>query len=353
MRGLALAFGQFRPGARRSARAQLLAIAVCAALAAGGPAFAQTTGAAEPSQGAKVAVAVSNLSEPVLCAEKDNVTVAFQSDAVRSFRIEAAHPAYLAGLTQDSFAADWTSCDFAADPAVKSSVTVPTRKTLYEEPALWVVGWTFPTFWRDSGAKVRIGDRVFEGLHLVQVWMIRPMGGEEVLVFYPQDGYWRLRPRAPAGRDLTAFGSSILIGPVEDAGRPIVALDEVAFDPADKSFRLAFKAGGSARVVMSDVSDQRHLLDVSFDGPVSARPFAMIRSMYVTAFNNDAAAVAVRGKGAAGWQETPVMDFKGAEAEAVWIGRTVPSRHNTSSPDLVVQDFRGAVTGNGRAATTR
>ena len=40
---------------------------------------------------------------------------------------------------------------------------MPTRRTLYEEPALWVVGWTMPTFWRPSTATVRIGDRVEKG----------------------------------------------------------------------------------------------------------------------------------------------------------------------------------------------
>ena len=85
-----------------------------------------------------------------------------------------------------------------------------------------MVGLTFPTFWRPATATVRIGDRVEKGLHLLQVWMIRPMGGEEVLVLYPQDGYWRLRPLAPAGMAPTAFGSSFLIGPVEVEGRPIV-----------------------------------------------------------------------------------------------------------------------------------
>ena len=75
----------------------------------------------------------------------------------------------------------------------------PKRTTLYEQIDFWVVGLTFADFWRPSTATVRIGDRVEKGLHLLQVWMIRPMGGEEVLVLYPQDGYWRLRPLAPAG----------------------------------------------------------------------------------------------------------------------------------------------------------
>ncbi len=63
---------------------------------------------------------------------------------------------------------------------------------------MWVIGLRLTTpYWRPSNTTVRIGDRVEKGIHLLQVWMIRPMGGEEVLVLYPQDGYWRARPKAP------------------------------------------------------------------------------------------------------------------------------------------------------------
>jgi hypothetical protein len=291
--------------------------------------------AAEP-----IAVTVTNQSEPVLCAEKDNVAIAFQSDRIKRFRIEAAHPAYLNALERDSFEADWADCDMTDDPAFKSDVTKPTRKTLFETPDFWVVGWTFPTFWRPSKATVSIGDQVFEGLHLVQVWTIRPMGGEEVLVFYPQDGYWRLRPKAPAGRDLTAFGSSVLIGPVTNAGRPIVDLADVDIDPKTRAFTLTFRAGGRAVVTTSQLTDQRHVLDVAFDGvDLTTAPFAMVRSMYVTEFNNDAAAVALKSADGKSWQEAPVMAFKSGDATSAWIGRTKISRHNSSSPDHVLSGF--------------
>ncbi len=39
------------------------------------------------------------------------------------------------------------------------------------------------------------------------------------------------------------------------------------------------------------------------------------------------------------WTQTPVMDFKRASAAELWAGRTVPSRHNTSAPDMVFRDF--------------
>ena len=187
--------------------------------------------------------------------------------------------------------------------------------------------------------RVRIGNRVEKGIHLLQVWTIRPMGGEEVLVLYPQDGYWRLRPLAPAGLAPTAFGSSFLIGPVEVEGRPIVKIREVAFDPAARTFTLAFERGGAATVKMSATDQNRNALDVSFDRPVDGRPFAALRSMYVTDFNNDVARIAVREKDAKGWREDPIMAFKRALATDVWAGRVSPSRHNTSSPDMVFKAF--------------
>ncbi len=315
---------------RRLSRLALAALTVVTALACNGIGTAH----AQP-----VAVDVSSASEPVLCAEKDNVTLNFAAPDVRRFRIEAAHPAFIGTLQRDSFEADWTACDMSGDPSHKSEVKVPTRRTLYEEPDIWLVGWTMPTFWRPATATVRIGDRIEKGLHLVQVWMIRPMGGEEVLVFYPQDGYWRLRPLAPEGRAPTAFGSSFLLGPVEVDGRPIVKLTEIAFDPKARTFTLAFERGGTATMKMALVDHNRHTLDVAFDKPVSGRPFASLRSMYITEFNNDVARIAMREKGAKGWREEPIMAFKRAQATDVWAGRTSVSRHNSSSPDMVFSGF--------------
>src|SRR5262245_13122168 len=57
-----------------------------------------------------LAVEVTNASEPVQCAEKDNVTVNLASKEARRFRIEAAHPAYIGTMQRDSFEADWTGC---------------------------------------------------------------------------------------------------------------------------------------------------------------------------------------------------------------------------------------------------
>ncbi|HJU29875.1 MAG TPA: hypothetical protein VJ740_00390 [Hyphomicrobiaceae bacterium] len=307
-------------------------------------AFALAVNPAESARAAPpepLAVEVTNASEPVLCAEKDNVTINMAGRDVLRLRIEAAHPAYIGSLQRDSFEADWTGCTAAGDPA-PGPAQPPRRATLYEDIELWVVGLTFQSFWRPSTATVRIGERVEKGVHLLQVWMLRPMGGEEVLVLYPQDGYWRLRPLAPAGMAPTAFGSSFLVGPVEVDGRPIVKLREVAFDPKVRTFTLAFERGGTASVKMARTDQSRHTLEVAFDKPIEGRPFAALRSMYVTEFNNDVARIAVREKGAQGWREGPIMAFTRAGASEVWAGRVSPSRHNTSSPDMVFGPFSGA-----------
>jgi hypothetical protein len=291
-----------------------------------------------PISAEPLAVEVTNASEPVLCAEKDNVTLNLASKDVRRLRIEAAHPSYIGTIQRDSFDADWTGCQATGDPKPGTSQP-PKRTTLYEDIELWVVGLTFADFWRPATATIRIGERVETGVHLLQVWMIRPMGGEEVLVLYPQDGYWRLRPLAPAGMAPTAFGSSFLLGPVEIDGRPIVRIKEIAFDPKMRTFTLTFERGGSATVRMSTTDHNRNVLDVAFDKGVDGRPFAALRSMYVTEFNNDVARIAVREKGARGWREDGIMIFKRATATDVWAGRTTPSRHNTSAPDMVFNTF--------------
>lgn len=285
-----------------------------------------------------LAVEVVNESEPVLCAEKDNVALSFSHPGVRAFRIEAAHPVYLAPGMRDNWEADWTACDMSGDP-VFASPAPPGRETLYEQPDMWVVGWRYSTFWRPATATVRIGDKVHEGLHLLQVWQLRTDGAEEVLVLYPQDGYWRARPLAPRPMRNTAYGSSFLVGPVEFDGRPVVNLREVAFDPAARRFTLHFARGGTGTVTMVGVDENRIALDVGFDAPIADAPFAMLRSMYVTEFNNDAARVAVREAGANAWREQGVMAFDRATATDIWLGRLAPSQHNKSAPDFVLNSF--------------
>jgi hypothetical protein len=287
-----------------------------------------------------VAVEVTNASEPVLCAEKDNVTLKFASPEVRRFKVQATHPAYLAALVQDRHAPDFTACEDLS-PA-NTEVRPPRQVTFYEDVETWLTGTTFANFWRPHDVPFRVGDRIERGLHVVQLWVRRDERAEEVLVIYPADGYWRIRPLPPAHMRWTAYGSSFLVGPVETEGRPVVNIKEIVFDPKTMSFRLSFARGGAATLKVETLDRDRLVLDVTLDQPVTGRPFAALRSMYVTEFTADVARLALREPQAKGWREEPVMTFGQARATDVWAGRLVPSRHNTSAPDMIFNRFGAA-----------
>lgn len=294
--------------------------------------------AAQPRPAAdELPVLVENRSEPEVCAEKDNIFVPMTSGAVTRFQIQAVQPAYIGAIAEDRFAPDFTACDMSGDPAFVAGA--PRKVTLYEDPELWVVGYTFPAFWRPATVPVRIGDRVENGLHIIQVWLRVNERAEEVLVVYPPDGYWRARPLPPKRLGWTAYGSSFLVGPVEMAGRPIVAYKEIVFDPKSRTFTLPFARGGQASMAMKTLDIDRMVLDVRLDKPIEGMPFAALRSMHITDTNNDVARIAWREKNKSRWGETHILDFKDMQATEIWAGRHGFSRHNTSAPDMVFSRF--------------
>jgi hypothetical protein len=283
-------------------------------------------------------VRVDNNSVPELCAEKDNIELDFYSERLRGMRIQAVHPSYISMIGTDRYAPDWTSCDLSHDPKFAAQAK---RLTFWETPEFWLTGYTFPSFWRPNDVPVRVGDRVENGFHLVQLWMSYRERAEEILVFYPPDGYWRARPLPFEDMRWTAYGSSFLVGPIETQQRPIVAFKEIVFDPKTRSFTLNFRRGGSARLRL-DVIDQEHIsLEVAYDGAMpDGLPFASLRSMYAMQTMSDAARVAWRTKRSASWQESEVFGFAGANVTELWLGRHLPSRHNLSAPDMVFSKFR-------------
>jgi len=283
-----------------------------------------------------LAVDVVNASMPTLCAEKDNVTLNFVSPAVRRFTVEATHPAYIGSIQNDRAAPDFSHCDFAA----AALAPAPARRvTIFETEDWQLVGHRLPSFWRNSAVTVRVGDRVETGIHLLQLWTRFEERAEEVLVLYPPDGYWRARPLPPSHMRWSAYGSSFLIGPIEDEGRPFVDVHDVNFDPETCSFRLSFARGGGATLRLRTLDQERIVLDVGLDPVGAERPFAALRSMFVSDTEADVARVRWRGKGSEAWQHAGVMEFKRASAAELWAGRIVPSRHNVSAPDMIFRDF--------------
>ena len=181
-----------------------------------------------------VAVDVQNASEPTLCAEKDNVYLKLASPEVRQFKIESVHPNYIGTIVVDRSAFDLHNCpDLAAAPFITEK---PRRITIFENAEWQLIGHTIPNFWRKTIVPVRVGDKVETGVQLLQLWTRTQDRAEEVLVLYPQDGYWRARPLPPVNLKWSAYGSSFLVGPVETAGRPFVDIKDemrVGIYPAD------------------------------------------------------------------------------------------------------------------------
>ncbi|MGE5539378.1 MAG: hypothetical protein ACM30I_12235 [Gemmatimonas sp.] len=293
---------------------------------------------------AEVVVTVENRSAPTQCAEEDNVDLRLVSPIVGSFRIEARHPAYLESLTRDNTAPDFSNCGPAPAPEGARTFT-PQRQVLGAGGDWRVIGITYPSFWREP-VPVVVAGRAFDDVHLIQIWTRgRPSGDEEVLVLYPPDGYWRARPLAPdgAGRGTpdapaTAYGSSFLIGPVEDGERPYVDIERVEIDPDTAGVTLSLRRGGEATVRIAALDRARIVVDADLTQTARALPFAALRSMFVGPDNADAAEVTWRTP-EGGVERSSVLEFAGARTVALTTERTTPGRHNSSAPDVTFGRF--------------
>jgi hypothetical protein len=318
----------------RVKRVRLTAPLLCAvglALASAAPSPA-TTPSPRP-----LAVEVTNASTPESCAEKDNVIVNFASANVRSFRIGAVPPAYIGSVGADSRAANWADCDIPHG----AELPRPTerRVTFYESPFMWVTGYEVSDYWLRRDVPVRIGDRVEHNLTMLQLWVFVRGKAEQVLVLYPTSGYWRIHPLPPPSLAWTSYGSSFLVGPIEQKQMPVVELKEIAFHPESRTFRLAFADGGAGTVRVSEIDDEHIALDVGFDRAIEGKPFAALSSMYITEFNADVARIALQRPEEKTWLEAPIMAFGASRATKAWMGRVLPSRHNISAPDMVFSGF--------------
>jgi hypothetical protein len=304
---------------KRIAAVAALAIIVC------GPALA------EP-----LAVKLSNKSHPTLCAEDDNVQIDVRGAAKR-FTLEARQPATIGTIMVDSTAPDFTDCITKDEPPQPGSERL--RVVLHEDDQSILVGYRVTGFWRRAEVPLKVRETVTHQLQLVQLFVKTPKGPYEYLVLYPLDGYWRARPLPPARLEQVAYGTSFLVGPIEQTERPFVPLKEIAYDPQLRRFTLQFEKGGNATLTVATPTEQAAKIDVTFASAVQGKPFLTFRSMYVTESNADSARVEWKSPSAKGWREAPVMQFKGGEATTFRLGRVVPSRHNTSAPDMFAGPF--------------
>ncbi|MFJ4292122.1 hypothetical protein ACIP1U_20425 [Cupriavidus sp. NPDC089707] len=305
---------------------------------------------------APVIVEVRNFTTLTQCAEEDNVSFVMSSPAIQRFRVEALHPPYLGKVGEPRFPpADFSNCDFdentpRTDPGRRFE---PRKVRIYDGRDFAIEGNTYETFWRPRSVPVAVWGSVYDEFHLLQFYVKQPHAGKlretQVLVLYPPDGYWRAKPLPARHTSSNSYGSSFLIGPITEAGRPVVEIAGIDIDPKERSIRLRFVAGGEASVRLIEVSRERTALEVKFEP--SYRPpdvsmadgmsgFAMLRSMYVAEDNADMSRVEWRD--AAGRaHHTSVADTAVIQARSVRFGRVVPSRHNIDAPDIRFDAFEG------------
>ncbi|GLK68229.1 hypothetical protein [Hansschlegelia plantiphila] len=281
---------------------------------------------------------VENRSTPTQCAEFDNVYYTMTDQNIGRFRIDVSAPVYLADLAADDTGPNFANCEaMKEDP--KNHFT-PKQITLYDDGQTRIVGHTYAESWRARGAEVIVGDTDESDLHLVQLFEKVDGAFVEYLVVYPFDGYWRAKPIPTTKFPNAAYGTSFLVGPVEQQHRPIVDISKLEIDPKTKTFRMTFAKGGTGSLKVL-AADQKHiLLDVTLDGLSKEEPplpFAAIRSMFVSPTNADTARVTWRTD--TGLYNQPVMDFKDANASEVRFDRIELSKHNTSAPDVTFSGF--------------
>ncbi len=320
-------------------RVVCIGLAIVAAVFIGIHVHAHVTGenAANGERGAIGQVDVVNRSHFSPCVEEDNVDLEFESRNIAGFTVRASFPSYIEMISSAQLAPNFHGCsfDYSSKPGGPKP-ELPREITFYRSPEIWLVGVEVPDFWRPNHVPVVVGNRRAYA-PLVQVWVLSKGRGEQVMAFYPPDGYWRFRPLPFGKLGLTAYGSSILFGPVErGAERPYVAIKQVVFDPPSRSFRLDFDAGGSATLKLLAIDDHQCTISVSFTGPMPTdRPFAAVRSMFMDEGYADVARIA--------WaKDRPaelISSFHGGKVSRLWMGRSLVSRHNNTAPDHVFSDF--------------
>ncbi len=319
-------------------------------------AFLCLAAAMTTARSAPLAVTVDNRTRATACAEEDNVSFVLApaaegpAHAIGRFRVEALPPAYLAAVDKDVTAPDFSACDFdgGAHPTDPAFRFTERHVVLHDGPRWRIVGIVLPTFWRPNQVPVTVGRHTERGLHLLQIYAKPRDGGRplEALVMYPADGYWRIKPLPEPRFGDGVYGSSFLMGPVTGDARPVVDIASIAVTPSPLALHVRFADGGSAEVKVDEVSTARTALDVRFghgkrSAPPDARPFAVLRSMYVTPDNADVSEVRWQPADMPASITRALPDVETLRTVDVRFGRSVVSRHNTSAPDIRFSGFGG------------
>ena len=195
--------------------------------------------------------------------KRQRLSPASLSAEVRQFTIVAEHPAYAGTIVADRSAPDFRNCDMSGDPVFKAE---PRRVTLYETGDLQLIGYTFSSFWRPNTVPVRVGKRVENGLHLLQLftkYRAAHRGGAGGL------SRRRLLARPAAAAAPSRLQRLRLVVPGRPGGDrrrgPSSTSRRSCSIPATLTFRLAFARGGGASLHVDGVDEEQIALEIKLD----------------------------------------------------------------------------------------
>ena len=153
----------------------------------------------------------------------------------------------------------------------------------------------------------RVGKKAYKGiaLYLLHVFLAKNGRADEVLVFCPQMAIGVCVLMTPPNIRITAYGSSFLVGQIEEDGRPHSQSSRKPFSipQSASSTCLSKEVLGPPRLRIASGDSNRLALYVAFDQDINGGPFATLRLMYVTEFNNNPLALLSASAGAKGWHE--------------------------------------------------
>jgi len=283
-------------------------------------------------------IVARNGTVPTLCAEHDNISVGLaapDSYRITSFSFAMSHPTY--EWTVDHTAPDFSNCQPTEEPVYDFT---PATRGVPGTGAAGIVAVTEPQWWLPTGMTVIANDTAIEDVHYIAMHReMYPGHWPQVLVIYA-DGNIRAKPFAPAGVFDTIFGSSFIIGPVEQSTRPFAAIKSLQYIPATDSLNIIYANEQTATLTIDEITRDVLRINVDVSG-LTLEPgqrFANLRSMIVNEGNADADHMAwVDDAGVE--HDDPILDFAGGLGSEFFLYRETLSIHNTSAPDILVGDF--------------
>lgn len=277
---------------------------------------------------AQVGLRATNISYRTECAEDSNINIPLYGN-VKSFVLEATHPAYK--YDEDNCDRDLAHCP----PLELILEKEPTVVKVFDDSETVIEAVTEIKWWRPRGMLVSV-DKGMEVRNVHYVRIYRKMEDRDswpqFMVIY-SDGGVRLCPQPPVGKETVCFGSFVVIGPAAPGRKPYADVISARYLTETKKMIVVYKDGGIATFDLKQIGRDKARVKVKVDYPTDKLPFAIFRSMYVEPGKADVDML--RWKDSAGVpHENDIQTFKGGEGVEWFFFRAMPSRHNTSAPDI-------------------